>query len=217
MRFPHLILLALCIALLPAGMAWSQGSGSGGGAGGTGSGAAGAGAAGPGGGRGGIGTSAISGGAAVGGGAPAGAVGGGAPAGAVGGGAPTNSAMTPVAPGSDPASNTAAGNSTATNPTSAGAVVGGSTGIGTPSGAQSSGAFGQGEAPPPPVMGQARPTTAPPEVRGAADLPPAATTGLATTAADGVSTKVVPAKPCSTAARETDGTTTCVGIPSKRN
>jgi hypothetical protein len=30
---------------------------------------------------------------------------------------------------------------------------------------------------------------------------------------DGISTKVVKAAPCSTAARETDGTTTCTGIP----
>jgi hypothetical protein len=30
---------------------------------------------------------------------------------------------------------------------------------------------------------------------------------------DGISTKVVKAAPCSTTARETDGTTTCIGIP----
>jgi hypothetical protein len=30
---------------------------------------------------------------------------------------------------------------------------------------------------------------------------------------DGISTKVVKAAPCSMAAQETDGTTTCVGIP----
>jgi hypothetical protein len=30
---------------------------------------------------------------------------------------------------------------------------------------------------------------------------------------DGVSTKTVRAVPCSAAARETDGTTTCIGIP----
>jgi hypothetical protein len=41
-------------------------------------------------------------------------------------------------------------------------------------------------------------------------------TGLSKPAEDGVSTKIVPAKPCSTAAKETDGTTTCVGIPDKR-
>jgi hypothetical protein len=38
-------------------------------------------------------------------------------------------------------------------------------------------------------------------------------TGLSKVAPDGVSTKTVKAVPCSTAARETDGTTTCVGIP----
>jgi hypothetical protein len=31
-----------------------------------------------------------------------------------------------------------------------------------------------------------------------------------------VSSKTVPARPCTTAAKETDGTTTCVGIPDKR-
>ena len=36
--------------------------------------------------------------------------------------------------------------------------------------------------------------------------------GLSKVAPDGVSTKIVRAVPCSTAARETDGTTTCVGI-----
>lgn len=30
---------------------------------------------------------------------------------------------------------------------------------------------------------------------------------------DGISTKVVKAAPCSAAARETDGSTTCIGIP----
>jgi hypothetical protein len=38
-------------------------------------------------------------------------------------------------------------------------------------------------------------------------------TGLNKVADDGVSTKTVGAVPCSRAARETDGTTTCVGIP----
>jgi hypothetical protein len=32
---------------------------------------------------------------------------------------------------------------------------------------------------------------------------------------DGISTKVVKAAPCSTTARETDGTTTCIGIPGR--
>jgi hypothetical protein len=39
--------------------------------------------------------------------------------------------------------------------------------------------------------------------------------GLNTVAPDGVSTRTVKAVPCSTAARETDGSTTCVGIPAK--
>src|ERR1700730_16632525 len=38
--------------------------------------------------------------------------------------------------------------------------------------------------------------------------------GLDEVGPDGISTKVVKAVPCSTAARETDGTTPCVGIPS---
>jgi hypothetical protein len=37
--------------------------------------------------------------------------------------------------------------------------------------------------------------------------------GLNTVAPDGVSTKTVKAVPCGTVARETDGFTTCVGIP----
>ena len=135
-----------------------------------------------------------------------GGAGGGAPAGAVGAGAPTNSAMTPAVPGSNPTPNAAVPNSAAANPSSAGTVVGAPTGT--------SGGYGQGGAPP--VMGQAQSPPVPPEV-SAADFPPLTTTGLATTAADGVSTKVVPARPCSTAARETDGTTTCVGIPNRRN
>src|SRR5580693_3056631 len=40
--------------------------------------------------------------------------------------------------------------------------------------------------------------------------------GLAVTAPDG-STKTVKAAPCSTVARETDGTTTCIGIPDKKS
>jgi hypothetical protein len=44
-------------------------------------------------------------------------------------------------------------------------------------------------------------------------LLPNAQTGRDIVAEDGVSTKTVKAAPCTTAARETDGTTTCVGIP----
>jgi hypothetical protein len=45
-------------------------------------------------------------------------------------------------------------------------------------------------------------------------LYPDTETGLDKVASDGVSTKTVKAAPCSAAARETDGFTTCVGIPS---
>jgi hypothetical protein len=38
-------------------------------------------------------------------------------------------------------------------------------------------------------------------------------TGLDEVAEDGISIKTVKAVPCATAARETDGTTTCIGIP----
>jgi hypothetical protein len=64
------------------------------------------------------------------------------------------------------------------------------------------------------------PATPPPDPRVSAGgiapepgtpLNPQSDAGLAKEAADG-STRMVPAVPCSTAARETDGTTTCVGI-----
>ena len=47
-------------------------------------------------------------------------------------------------------------------------------------------------------------------------LLPNSQTGRDIVASDGVSTETVRAVPCSTAARETDGTTTCVGIPARR-
>jgi hypothetical protein len=42
---------------------------------------------------------------------------------------------------------------------------------------------------------------------------PETSVGLDKVGDDGVSTKTVKAVPCSTSARETDGSTTCVGIP----
>jgi hypothetical protein len=57
----------------------------------------------------------------------------------------------------------------------------------------------------PPTVGRA------PDVGG--PLISGSETGLNKIADDGVSTKTVGAVPCSKAARETDGTTTCVGIP----
>jgi len=44
-------------------------------------------------------------------------------------------------------------------------------------------------------------------------LNPATQTGRDVVASDGISTKTVKAVPCSTVARETDGSTTCIGIP----
>jgi hypothetical protein len=48
---------------------------------------------------------------------------------------------------------------------------------------------------------------------GIVPLLPATDAGWDRVAPDGVSTKTVQAIPCSTAADETDGTTTCIGIP----
>jgi hypothetical protein len=59
------------------------------------------------------------------------------------------------------------------------------------------------------------PLGAPPEVGG--PWHPASDTGVDKVASDGVSTVTVPAVPCSTAAHETDGTTTCIGIPDSAN
>ena len=76
---------------------------------------------------------------------------------------------------------------------------------------QTTGTINSGSAPaaaaPPPAMPL---TGAAPEVGG--PLISQSATGLDKVAPDGVSTKTVRAVPCSTAARETDGTTTCVGI-----
>jgi hypothetical protein len=58
-----------------------------------------------------------------------------------------------------------------------------------------------------PIVGAAPPV-------GSALLP-GTNTGLDKVADDGISTKTVRAVPCSKAARETDGTTTCVGIPDR--
>jgi len=91
--------------------------------------------------------------------------------------------------------------SPAGNPPTTGGVIGGYTG-----------------APPvsPPIAGQSSPPIVPDGVQGVATEEPGSRTGLAKPADNGVSTKIVPARPCSAAAKETDGTTTCVGIPDKR-
>jgi hypothetical protein len=74
---------------------------------------------------------------------------------------------------------------------------------------------------PPAVSGDqtaAPATSVPPSTAGAAPpvgspLHPGTTVGLDKVDDDGVSTKTVKAVPCGAAARETDGSTTCVGIP----
>jgi hypothetical protein len=65
----------------------------------------------------------------------------------------------------------------------------------------------------PSAPGPAVPRDVVPEQGG--PLHPAEQIGRDIVADDGVSTKTVRAAPCTTAARETDGTTTCVGIPGK--
>jgi hypothetical protein len=72
-----------------------------------------------------------------------------------------------------------------------------------------------GNSPSPPAIGQST-SVAPVAVQGIAENQTFSRSGRSTVADDGVSTKIVPAKPCTSAARETDGTTSCVGIPSRR-
>jgi hypothetical protein len=72
-----------------------------------------------------------------------------------------------------------------------------------------------GNSPSPPAIGQST-SVAPVAVQGIAENQTFSRSGRSTVADDGVSTKIVRAKPCTSAARETDGTTSCVGIPSRR-
>jgi hypothetical protein len=70
----------------------------------------------------------------------------------------------------------------------------------------------------PEMVGAGSPPSAGVPIAGAAPLVggpllPGKDTGLDKVADDGISTETVRAVPCSKAARETDGTTTCVGIP----
>jgi hypothetical protein len=81
---------------------------------------------------------------------------------------------------------------------------------------QTTGTLGAG----PPPAATAAPSLAMPPIAGGAPevggpLISGSETGLNEVADDGVSTKTVGAVPCSKAARETDGTTTCVGIPER--
>jgi hypothetical protein len=78
----------------------------------------------------------------------------------------------------------------------------------------------------PPLLGSTPPPPGPAMPPPTADTAPAGVvlpggnpvllrtdTGLNRVADDGVSTKTIPAVPCSPYAKETDGSTTCVGLP----
>jgi hypothetical protein len=202
---PRSLAFALLIAALPVGSALAGGAGGGGGRGGASGGGVGA---------------AGMGSAAVGGGAPAGAVGGGPSAGEVGGGSPgsSNPAGNGAAGTGIPSRNAGSvqGNGTnaspgIANPTTTGGVIGGSGGIPPmtelPGGTSPDALSRQSQSDNP---------TAPKGVKGIAEQTPFSPTGLARPGPDGVSTVTVAARPCGVAARETDGTTTCIGIPEER-
>jgi hypothetical protein len=75
-----------------------------------------------------------------------------------------------------------------------------------------------GTSPPPEAAAPPSATGAPPRdvaPQAGSPLLPGGETGLDKVASDGVSTKTVKAAPCGAAARETDGFTTCVGIPAE--
>jgi hypothetical protein len=199
---------ALLIAALPVGFALAGGGGGRGGAIGAGVGAA------------------DMGGAGVGGGAPAGQVGGGPPAGFVGGGLPgsNNPAGNGSAGTGNPSLNAVGGgrggNGSNTpvipNAKSNGGDIGGdgsSTGVAAPTSAVTGGAS-------PEALSHQRPSTADPTAPKAiqsidAEQAPFSPTALARPGPDGVSSVIVAARPCGVVAHETDGTTTCIGIPNR--
>jgi hypothetical protein len=207
---PRSLAFAMLIAALPMGSVFAGGSGGRGAAIGGGVGAIGMGSA------------------AVGGGAPAGAVGGGPPAGAVGGGSPgsNNPGGNGAAGTGNPSLNAVrggpGGNGTNTpgipNAHTSGSNIGGYGGptgvapasnvpIGGVSPAASSNQPNQGQS--------TNDHTARTAVQGVAEGSRFSPTGFAVPGPDGVSTEIVAARPCGVAAHETDGTTTCVGIPDK--
>jgi len=205
-RDPRRLAFALFVVLLPMGVAVAGGGGGRGGALGGGVGAAGFGSA------------------AVGGGAPAGAVGGGPPAGAVGGGSPGSS---------NPAGNGAAGTGNPSlNAFGIGALGNRTNAPGIPQSPTVGGVIGSygytGVAPAPDSPGGVSPAASkqdlpgtPPavaeSVRGTAEEQARlSTTGLAIPGPDGVSTVTVAPRPCGVAAHETDGITTCIGIPNRQ-
>ncbi len=66
---------------------------------------------------------------------------------------------------------------------------------------------------PPPASGIGAPPRGEITPQPGSPLLPGTQAGLDVVASDGVSTKTVRAVPCSPFAKETDGSTTCVGIP----
>jgi hypothetical protein len=194
---PKSFAFAMMVAGLPLGYAFAGGSGHGGLGGGVGAGGMGS--------------------AAVGGGAPAGSVGGGAPVGAVGGGTPGasrpagNGAAGTGNPGLNAAGGGSLGNAPEIRPTTTttGGFIGGE-------GGQTTGVAPARNLPggglPPGALNQESPTAAQP-------TPPNQIQGAANTQeqADEVLLRPVPARPCGVAAHETDGTTTCIGIPDRRH
>ena len=67
---------------------------------------------------------------------------------------------------------------------------------------------------PPPAVGQTGLPPAPKAVQGVSGEPAPSTVGLAKSRRDG-STVIVAPRPCGIAAHETDGVTTCIGIPTR--
>ena len=190
---PRSLVFALLIAAVPMGFALAGGAGGRGGALGAGVGAAGMGSA------------------AVGGGPPAGLVGGGSPGsnnpagnGAAGTGNPSRNA------GGLPGNRTNASPGI-TNATTTGGVIGGGTGV--PSAPAPAGGISPTALTKQPASGQG--PTAAPAVQGVAEEAPFSPTGLSRRGPDGASTVIVAARPCGVAAHETDGTTSCIGIPNR--
>jgi hypothetical protein len=204
---PRSLAFALLIAALPVGFAFAGGAGGRGGVVGGGVGAAG------------MGSAAIGGGA--------GQVGGGPPAGLVGGGSPNSN--NPGGNGSagtgNPSLNAVGGgpggNGTNTpgipNARTGGSVIGGGVGVPSPSPFGSLGVTAPEGGTSPEALSSQHPSdarpTAPNGVKGVAEEAQFSPTGLAKPGPDGVSTVIVAARPCGVAAHETDGITTCIGIP----
>lgn len=206
---PRSLAFALLLAVSPMGFAFAGGVHLGGGVGAAGVGSA-----------------------AVGGGAPAGRVGGGPPAGAVGGGSPGS-----MDPGGNGAAGTgnpslnALGAGSGTNSTNApgipnattrggefggGAAIGATTDVAAPVRSFSGGAVPTAPGNASSKEAQSTEPAARLAAAGAAEYP-FSPTGLSRPGSDGVSTVIVEARPCGVAAHETDGFTTCVGIPRKRD